>query len=230
MEKAMREAKQQTSWTQQNKEFEDALRNFIEKILESKWFIAELESFVGRIQTAGRTNSLAQTLLRYTAPGVPDTYQGSELWDLSLVDPDNRRPVDYELRAQLLAELDNGIAVEQIVAKTDTGLPKLWVAHAALTLRRQHPEWFGTEAAYTPLPAEGPRRDHLVAFLRGDNIAVFVPRLPLKLSNNWSATTVEIPSGKWKNILTGELQTGGRLRVQTLLQRFPVALLTKESE
>lgn len=229
MEKATREAKQQTSWTQQNKEFEDALRSFIEKILDSKWFVAELEAFVARIQTAGRTNSLAQTLLRYTAPGVPDTYQGSELWDFSLVDPDNRRPVDYELRAQLLAELESGIPVEQIAAKADSGMPKLWVAHATLTLRRQHPEWFGADATYTPLSAEGPRREHLVAFLRRENVAVFVPRLPLKLSNNWSSTTVEMPRGKWKNILTRELVAGGRLRVQTLLQRFPVALLTKES-
>ena len=96
MEKAVREAKQQTSWTQQNKEFEDALRSFIERILESRDFIDDLESMVGNILKAGRVNSLAQTLMKFTAPGVPDTYQGSELWDLRLVDPDNRTPVDYE--------------------------------------------------------------------------------------------------------------------------------------
>ncbi len=96
MEKAVREAKQQTSWTQQNKEFEDALRNFIERILESRDFV-DGPGIDGRhtFCKAGRVNSLAQTLLKFTAPGVPDTYQGSELWDLRLVDPDNRTPVDY---------------------------------------------------------------------------------------------------------------------------------------
>ena len=99
MEKAVREAKQHTSWTQQNKEFEDALRNFIERILESREFVEDLEAMVGEVLAAGRVNSLAQTLIKFTAPGVPDTYQGSELWDLRLVDPDNRTPVDYELSA-----------------------------------------------------------------------------------------------------------------------------------
>ena len=99
MEKAVREAKTHTSWTQQNKEYEDALRSFIERILVSQEFITDLEDFVGRVLRAGRINSLAQSLLKFTAPGIPDTYQGGELWDLSLVDPDNRRPVDYERRA-----------------------------------------------------------------------------------------------------------------------------------
>src|ERR1700723_3108992 len=105
MGKAAREAKQQTSWTQNNKQFEDALRGFIERILGSRPFMVELESFVGRILLPGRVNSLAQSLLRYTAPGVPDTYQGSELWDLSLVDPDNRRLVDFALRQKALREI-----------------------------------------------------------------------------------------------------------------------------
>ncbi len=92
MEKAAREAKQQTSWTQQNKEFEDALKTFIERILDSQEFISELESFVAQVLLPGRINSLAQTLIKCAAPGVPDTYQGGELWDLRLVDPDNRGP------------------------------------------------------------------------------------------------------------------------------------------
>ena len=98
MEKAVREAKQQTSWTQQNKEFEDALKTFIERLYGSQEFMAAIEEFVSRIIAAGRVNSLAQTLLKCTAPGVPDTYQGSELWDLHLVDPDNRGPIDYAAR------------------------------------------------------------------------------------------------------------------------------------
>ena len=105
MQKATREAKQQTTWTANNKEFEDALNRFIDAMLEHAPFVADLEQFVARMQDAGRVNSLAQTLMKHTAPGVPDLYQGSELWDLSLVDPDNRRPVDYELRTALLREL-----------------------------------------------------------------------------------------------------------------------------
>ena len=110
MEKAAREAKQQTSWTQQNKEFEDALRTFIERLYGSNEFMASVGEFVSRIITPGRVNSLAQTLLKCTAPGVPDTYQGSELWDLHLVDPDNRGPVDYTARRSLLSELECGHA------------------------------------------------------------------------------------------------------------------------
>ncbi len=229
MEKAAREAKQQTSWTQPNREFEDALRNFIGRILESRVFTSELEDFVGRVLDAGRINSLAQTLLKYTAPGVPDTYQGTELWDLSLVDPDNRRPVDYGARRNLLRELERGMDVEEIMRNMSSGLPKLWVAHRALCLRRDHPEWFGIDAAYTPMLAEGPKSDHIVAYLRGDRVAVLAPRWSLKAGGRWGATIIELPPGEWKNNLTGETLSGGRLRVQTILQRFPVALLTRGS-
>jgi (1->4)-alpha-D-glucan 1-alpha-D-glucosylmutase len=230
MGKATHEAKQQTSWTQQNNEFEDALRSFIERILESQKFVSELENFVANVLQAGRINSLAQTLVKCTAPGVPDTYQGSELWDLSLVDPDNRRPVDYDLRRQLLSELEVGMDVQEIVRRMDSGLPKLWVMHSALRLRREHPEWFGAEAEYTPLVAEGSKAEHLVGYLRGARVATLVPRWTLSLSDRWGATTVELPPGQWKNVLTRDAVTGGRVRVQTLLQRFPVALLTREAE
>jgi (1->4)-alpha-D-glucan 1-alpha-D-glucosylmutase len=227
MEKAAREAKQMTSWTQQNREFEDALRNFIERILDCQVFVSELEDFVGRVLDAGRMNSLAQTLMKYTTPGVPDTYQGSELWDLSLADPDNRRPVDYDARREMLRELERGMSVEEIVEKMASGLPKLWLTHRVLCLRRDHPEWFGADAAYTPLVAEGLKSDHLVGYLRADRVAVFVPRWSRKLGGKWAATTVELPQGQWRNVLTGETLSGGRLRAQMLLQRFPVALLTQ---
>jgi (1->4)-alpha-D-glucan 1-alpha-D-glucosylmutase len=230
MEKAMREAKQQTSWTQPSKEFEEALKTFIERILESQAFVSELESFVGRVLEAGRMNSLAQTLLKYTAPGVPDTYQGSELWDLSLVDPDNRRPVDYDLRREMLTELQSGIDVDEIMRRMNSGMPKLFVVHNALRLRREHPEWFGEDAAYTPMVAEGSKSDHLIGFRRGDSVAVFVSRWPLRLGSSWAGTSVELPPGQWKNTFTGEAVMGGRLRVQSLLRRFPVALLTREAE
>jgi (1->4)-alpha-D-glucan 1-alpha-D-glucosylmutase len=228
MEKATREAKQQTSWTQQNKEFEDALRNFIDRIFESKEFIADLEEFVGRVITPGRINSLAQTLLKCTAPGVPDTYQGSELWSLHLVDPDNRGAVDYELRRSMLAELESGLSIEEITRRNDSGMPKLWVLYSALNLRRKNPEWFGADAGYTPIEADGPKKEHAVAFLRGDRVATLVPRWNVKLGGSWGGTTIDLPNFLWRNVLTGETTTGGRLRIQTLLQSFPVALFVRE--
>ncbi len=230
MEKAVREAKQQTSWTQQNKVFEDALCLFIQRILESQKFITELQALVDRTTPAWQLNSLSQTLLRYTAPGVPDTYQGSELWDFRLVDPDNRTPVDYGARQSMLDELKRGLSPEEIMQRAASGMPKLWVVHKALTLRREHPEWFGAEAAYTPLQISGPKQEHGIAFLRADRVATIVQRLPLTLSNRWLDTAVVLPSGKWRNLFTGELLSGGQLRIKSLLSRFPVALLTKEME
>lgn len=230
MEKASREAKQQTSWTQQNKEFEDALRSFIERILDSEEFVADLEAIVERITAAWHTNSLAQTLLRFTAPGIPDTYQGSELWDLRLVDPDNRTPVDYELRQSMLDQLQKGFAPEEIMRSAATGMPKLWVTHQSLSLRRAHPEWFGSEAEYTPLAVTGTKSDHSVAYLRGETVATIVPRWPLTLGDIGADTQVDLPRGNWKNVLTGETLKGGRVQVQKLLHRFPVALLIMESE
>ncbi|HEY3628820.1 MAG TPA: malto-oligosyltrehalose synthase [Terracidiphilus sp.] len=230
MEKAVREAKQQTSWTSQNKEFEDALRNFIEQILASRDFTADLEAMVGNILQAGRINGLAQTLMKFTAPGVPDTYQGSELWDLRLVDPDNRTPVDYGQRQSMLNELKKGMTAEEILRREDSAMPKLWVTHCALALRAGHPEWFGAQAEYRPLSATGPRAENVVGYLRGAYVATVVPRWPQKTGDNWSATSIELPTGRWRNTFTGDVVTGGRVRVQQILRRFPVALLTKESD
>jgi (1->4)-alpha-D-glucan 1-alpha-D-glucosylmutase len=230
MEKATREAKQQTSWTQQNAEFEQALRTFIERILDSHEFVAELEELVERVRRAGYINSLAQTLVKYTAPGVPDMYQGGELWDFRLVDPDNRTPVDYELRQSMLNELKAGMAAEDILSRMESGLPKLWVTHTALNLRQRNPEWFGAEAEYTALTASGAKCQHVVGFLRGGRVITLVPRWTIKSGENWAGTSVDLPQGQWRNLLTGNLVNGGRMRVQVLLERFPVALLEKESE
>ena len=229
MEKAAREAKQQTSWTQQNKEFEDALKNFIEFILGSQEFVAEVEGFVGQLLLPGRINSLAQTLMKLTAPGVPDTYQGGELWDLRVVDPDNRAPVDYATRQSMLVELKAGISAEEIMQRMDSGLPKLWVTHRVLQLRQEKPEWFGKCAGYAPLQASGPRADHVIAYLRGENVIACVPRWNAILAGDWSATTIDLPAGRWKNELTGEEGNGGSMQVESLLQRFPVALLTRQA-
>lgn len=228
MEKAVREAKQQTSWTQQNREFEDALREFIDSLFKSGVFLSAVEDFVDRIVTAGRINSLSQTILKCTAPGIPDTYQGSELWDLHLVDPDNRGPIDYATRVSLLAELESGIEPEEILRRMDTGLPKLWVLFCALNLRKQNPQWFGSRADYRPLAVEGKKADYCVSYMRGGAVATVAPRWSLKLGGNWSGTTVDLPVARWKNVFTGDVLSGGRVAVHTVLKRFPVALLIKE--
>ena len=230
MEKATREAKQQTSWTQPNKDYESALREFIDSLMGSEEFITALEGFVSRVVDAGRINSLAQTLIKLTAPGVPDTYQGGELWDLRLVDPDNRGPVDFEARRALLTELETGRTIEDIVQRADSGLPKLWVIYRALALRTAHREWFGPEATYLPLVASGSKKDHIVAYVRGDNVATVVPRWNLRLGRGWGATSVTLPIGLWRNVLTGDVVEGGRVQVQILLKRFAVGLFTGEQE
>ncbi len=228
MEKATREAKEQTSWTQPNPEFENALKLFIERILAANEFVSELEAFVAKVLLPGRINGLAQTLLKCTAPGVPDTYQGSEIWDLHLVDPDNRGPIDYQSRKAMLAELEAGVSVEEIMSRMDSGMPKLWVLYKALHLRREKPEWFGREAAYSPLQVDGPKQAHLIAFSRGDSVAVLAPRWNVKLGGGFGSTTVQLPQGTWSNVFTGEKVKGGRTRAQQLFRRFPVVLLMRD--
>lgn len=229
MEKAVREAKQKTSWTSQNKEFEDALRHFIEQILRSQEFLEDLEGLVSRIQMPGRINSLSQTLLKLTAPGIPDTYQGGELWDLHLVDPDNRGAVDYDARRSMLSSLEQGMSAEEVLQSFDSGLPKLWVIYKALHLRREHPEWFGADADYSPLYARGNRKDHLIAYSRAGQVVTLAPRWSLRLGE-WLGTSIELPEGNWKNIFTGDSVQGGSIRAGALLERFPVALLIHETE
>jgi (1->4)-alpha-D-glucan 1-alpha-D-glucosylmutase len=230
MQKAVREAKQQTTWTQQNKEFEEALSTFIQSLLESEKFVSDLGTFVNRITVPWQLNSLSQTLLRYIAPGVPDTYQGSEVWDLRLVDPDNRTPVDYEARQSMLDELKRGLSPEEIMQRAPSGMPKLWVTYKALDLRRAHPAWFGAEAAYTPLEVSGPKKEHAVAFLRSDCVATVTQRLPFTLNDRWLDTALVLPKGQWLNQFTGAQLGGEQVRIRTLLSRFPVALLTKEGD
>lgn len=230
MLKAMREAKLQTSWVANNKAFEDGLARFIDMVLSNDAFVASLSGFVESIAYAGRINSLTQTLLKHTSPGVPDLYQGAELWDNSLVDPDNRRPVDYDLRVRLLEQLE-GMEPDEILARMEEGLPKLHVIHTALMLRREHPEWFGVASAYTAAHALGPAREHVVAYLRGESVLTVAPRWLMKLGGEWGATSIALPQGKWRNRLSGESFSGGKaIAVERLLRRFPVALLVREEE
>jgi (1->4)-alpha-D-glucan 1-alpha-D-glucosylmutase len=227
MEKAARETKTHTSWTKPNPAYETALRAFVEGILNNRNFTAELETFVKPLVERGRINSLAQILLKLTAPGIPDSYQGTELWNLSLVDPDNRRPVDYVLRRRLLAELE-GMMPEKIWRWIDDGLPKLWVIRQTLQLRREH-RLFAPKDDYYPLACRGAKSGHVVAFARGDRAVTVVPRLVLKLGGSWGDTTVELPPGRWYSAFTEEIFNGGALGIANLLKRFPVALLSHEA-
>ena len=227
MEKAAREAKAQTTWLSPHKTFEEGVRRFIEGLYKSEHFQRDLRAFVQPLIEPGRINSLAQLLLKLTSPGIPDTYQGCELWDFSLVDPDNRRPVDYRRRRQLLAELPS-LNAEQVWDRCEEGLPKLWTTYHVLQLRREHPEYFGPEAGYVPLFAEGTKAEHLIGYARGKNVIALAPRLVMKLTGNWQDTTVVLPVGTWRNRLTDSMVRGGKQRVADVLSRFPVALLVKE--
>jgi len=226
-EKAAREAKVHTSWTDPVPQYEDAVRKFIAAIYDDHDFVESLNQFVASLIHPGRINSLAQTLVKLTAPGVPDFYQGTELWNLALVDPDNRRPQDFDLRQRMLADLRNA-TVEQVMKRFDEGMPKLWLIRNGLALRKRHPEWFGPQAGIEPLEVRGARRDHVVAFIRGESVVTIVPRLVAKLANDWSDTEVELPRREWVNHLTGDRIRGGRTKLAELTHRFPVALLGRE--
>ncbi len=224
MQKAAREAKRQTSWHRPDEAYEQALAAFTEAVLADREFTAHMERFVAPLVAPGRINSLALVLLKLTVPGVPDFYRGTELWDYSLVDPDNRRPVDYDLRRRLLADLA-GATVEEVMARADEGLPKLWLIRQGLHARQAHAETFAT-GAYQPITVGGAREENVIAFRRGEAVISVVPRWPLLLAGNWGDTHVELPAGAWRNVLTGDEWSGGAVQLGALLERFPVALLT----
>ena len=232
LEKAAREAKLHTSWLAPAGEYERALRDFAAAALADREFTDQLEAFLPPVVEAGRVNSLAMKLLCLTAPGVPDLYQGSELWDLSLVDPDNRRPVDFTARDGLLRELDalGEGAAEAAWARRDEGLPKLLVVSRTLRLRAERPELFSA-GNYHPLPVLGVRAGHVVAFCRGEGAITIAPRLAAGLGwgseggPGWGDTTVEVPAGAWADRFTGLRVPGGVVPLAELLARFPVALL-----
>jgi (1->4)-alpha-D-glucan 1-alpha-D-glucosylmutase len=183
----------------------------VDAVFESEEVRSVLVGLAARIDAAAEANSLAAKLLALTIPGVPDVYQGSELWETSLVDPDNRRPVDFEHRAAVLA----GTADDDAAAK-------LHVTCSALTLRRDRPELF---TSYAPVTATGPAAGHVVAYDRGGAISV-VTRLPagLALAGGWGSTVLDLPDGRWHDVLTG-LDTDGGLA--SLLAVHPVALLVR---
>jgi (1->4)-alpha-D-glucan 1-alpha-D-glucosylmutase len=257
MLKAAREAKTDTSWINQNREYEDALVAFVRALLGTPTrnaFLDEFLPFQRRVARLGLFNSLSQTLLRLTAPGVPDVYQGNELWEFSLVDPDNRRPVDYTTRRALLAELKAlapyraetpGDRARALLEPLDDGRAKLYIIWRALWLRRQWPDIFA-RGAYLPLAVEGARAEHLCCYARcsdTDAVLVVAPRWFARLLGNdtalplgddlWRDHWIEgAPGhGRYLNVLTGESVSAntrhGRawLAAGAALRNYPVALL-----
>jgi (1->4)-alpha-D-glucan 1-alpha-D-glucosylmutase len=244
MMKASREAKVRTSWTAPDLDYEAGVERFVRRILdprEGRAFIADLLGFEPRIAVTGAVNGLAQVLLKLTVPGVPDNYQGCELWDLSLVDPDNRRPVDYELRR---AYLEQDADPAALLASWRDGRIKQHVIARALALRRRAPELF-ERGDYTALGAAGRHAERVVAFARRTAeaaVLVVAPRLvapllrdadrPLPPAAAWVDTSIELPEGWPEGSLVDEL-TGaqrppqsGRLALSEALAELPVALLT----
>jgi (1->4)-alpha-D-glucan 1-alpha-D-glucosylmutase len=257
MIKAAREAKVHSSWTSPNGIFEDALMHFIDNVLEDRrgnQFLADFVPFQRNISNYGMFNSLSQVLLKSACPGVPDFYQGTELWDFSLVDPDNRRPVDYEKRMRILAELKakedsmplQELALELIRRKED-GSAKLFLTWKTLNFRRQRRDIFDN-GEYIPLEVVGEGGENICAFARrlGSMIAVTVaPRFFTRLCKDncdlpvgeetWGNSSLAVPFGggisEFRNILTGEMlpvqRFGGSasIRLSDVLSKFPVALL-----
>jgi (1->4)-alpha-D-glucan 1-alpha-D-glucosylmutase len=230
MAKAVREAKVHTSWTEPFTQYDEAVGAFVTAVLADQDFVADLEGFLAEHQIIelGRVSSLAQTALLLTCPGVPDLYQGTELWDLSLVDPDNRRPVDYEARRRLLTALA-GAGPEAALARAGEGGTKLWLIHRLLRHRRGHPAAYGPVSGYQPLQVSGARAAHAVAFTRAGGLAVVVPRLVTGLADGWADTTVALPRGAWTDVLTGDKVDGGAVSAAALLGRFPVAVLAMDA-
>jgi (1->4)-alpha-D-glucan 1-alpha-D-glucosylmutase len=252
MIKAGNEAKVNMSWINPDPVYADALQKYVQQVLsfESSGFSAAMEQFLGPVAYFGAINSLSQTLLKLASPGVPDFYQGTELWDFSLVDPDNRRPVDYALRKSHLRQLqrssENGGLSDlcrDVLDHWQDGRVKLWTIYRALQLRSEFPDLF-TDGDYQPLYALGPLRENVVAFLRsheGSSALVVAPRFAYSLMGGrptppigtvWGSARIVLPESArrpLKNVFTGETITpdvDGSLLLRDLLVRFPIALLS----
>jgi len=257
MEKAMREAQVSTSWTDPNEGYEEAVAGFVDGILSPDGtFLPAFLPFQRGVARTGALNGLGQTLLKMTSPGVPDVYQGNEIWDLSLVDPDNRRPVDFGRREKLLATLGTPNASRVSTLLEDgvwqDGRPKLHLIQKALETRRKSPELFAG-GEYVALETSGVRKENLVAFARkhGEDVAITIaPRLCAKMTpaegsllparGAWQNTSILLPDelagAAYRNVLTGEAVTthehNGSLFLDAgrVLRDFPVALLVPRGE
>jgi (1->4)-alpha-D-glucan 1-alpha-D-glucosylmutase len=209
-EKAIREAAVHTSWHDPDTDFESAVHGWLNTVLDGE-VAAELTGFVDQIRPHAESDGLGQKLLALTVPGVPDVYQGTELWEDSLVDPDNRRPVDYAVRREAL----NSLARR-----------KIRVVATALRLRRERPDTF-LAGDYRPVLAAGAAADHIVAFTRGADAFVAVSRWTVRLADTgWGDTTVPLPDGSWTDRLTGAT-CSGITPATRLFAELPVVLLER---
>jgi maltooligosyltrehalose synthase len=219
----MHEAKTRTSWIVRDRGYESAVLGLADAMLADPELTAAIAGFVARIAPDARVNSLGAKLVQLTMPGVADVFQGCELTGLRLVDPDNRRPVDYERRKRLLAVLR---ADPDQMAGLDA--EKLLVTTSALWLRRDHPDWF--TGGYSPLACEGPAAEHAVAFMRGEHAVTLATRLPtgLRRRGGWADTVLPLPEPHWRDVLTGARHAGLRPLLSELTRRLPVALLVPD--
>ena len=224
--KAAREAKDFTSWRRRNQAYEEALLLHVKAMLASRPFIVELECFLRPVLALARRYSLSQLLLKLTAPGVPDVYQGSEHWEEHLVDPDNRRAVDFAARRSELQRARQ-LGHRQVLSEDDGKLAKFWLLDRVLQLRHRRPELFlGPNACYTPLKVVGQFREHVVAFARSERVVTIAPRLLGRAPEGLLATQVELPSdGAWLELFSERTWQGPKLDCAELLAEFPVALL-----
>jgi (1->4)-alpha-D-glucan 1-alpha-D-glucosylmutase len=227
--KATREAKLRTSWAAPDQPYEEALTRFIERILDADRgapFLADVRGFMREIAPQGMRNALAQAVLKFTVPGVPDTYQGCELWDLNLVDPDNRRPVDYALRAAALHGLCH-ITPHRLMGFWRDGRIKLHVIRRLMTLRRQQPALFA-DGSYLPLAVDGSSAERVCAFARVADGAACIVAVPL--SPAWRDTTITLPEElshrAWTDVLTAEnYAPADKFTAERLFATLPAAVL-----
>ncbi len=235
--KALREGKTHTSWMNVNEDYEERVLAFVDSLYVTEEFLSDFNRLQKKIAYFGALSSLSQLVLKITSPGVPDFYQGTEVWDLSLADPDNRRPVDFSARIQIFEELQKRARPRELLKNWTDGRIKMYVAWKTLTLRRSHADLF-SEGEYIPLRAAGARQDHIIAFARrlGDQWCfVAVPRLVAKLTRAgsaplgakvWQDTMIELPPeapSHWTNALTGEEVTSPVLAAN-LFSTLPVAV------
>ncbi len=249
--KALREAKRKVSWRHPDEVYEKAVCSFVWNMLDPKHdFLRAFLPFQQKVAWRGVVNSLAQLTLKCTCPGVPDIYQGTELWDLSLVDPDNRKEVDYHERLRLLQEMQNnhraGAAgmIRSLSRKPFDGKIKLWLTHTLLKLRRENPDLF-ENGAYLPLKVEGKYRRHVLAFARqwhSQRLIIAVPLITGGLSQkqegeylseiDWSNTRIALPAqlqNGWKNLLTSESRAfSGSIPAAEIFSNAPVGLMISE--
>ena len=224
--KAVREAKRYTSWHRPDEGYENAFFGYLERLYADREMLGEIDDFVASIRDAGYANSLCQLALKVLSPGVPDIYQGTELWDFSLVDPDNRRPVDYAERRRKLEQLEQR-SVDQLWAERADGSVKLHFLKQTLALRARQARCFAADSEYRSLEPRGSHQDRVIAFGRGDAVVAVVSRWYEKHRLDFGDTELTLPPGTWRNVLTGNDTFTGSVRVETLLAPFPAAALER---